>query len=58
MKDVSVVKVNVDQAEELARTYEIRALPTVSAFKNGEMKGQFMGLKDEKFITKFIKESL
>lgn len=58
MSDVSVIKVNVDEAEALARAYEITALPTVTAFKNGDKNGQFMGVKDEKFIANFIKESL
>lgn len=58
MKDVSVIKVNVDEAEALARAYEITSLPTVTAFKNGVKKGQFMGVRDEKFIVNFIKESL
>ena len=58
MNDISVIKVNVDEAVELANTFEITALPTVTAFKNGEKKGQFMGVKDVKFIENFIKESL
>lgn len=58
IKDLSVIKVNVDEAEDLARTFEITAMPTVLAFKNGEKRGQFIGVKDAKFIENFIKEKL
>ena len=56
-KEISFVKVNVDEAQELATEFKVTALPTVSSFKNGKLKESFMGARDAKFIDKFIKES-
>lgn len=56
--DISFVKVNVDEAQELASQYKVTALPTIAAFKNGTLKETFMGVRDAKFIENFIKENL
>lgn len=56
--DISFIKVNVDEAQELASQYQVTALPTVVAFKNGNLKNKFMGVKDEKFIENFIKVNI
>lgn len=53
---VSFVKVNVDEAQDLAAEYKISALPTVAAFKNGQISEQFMGVRDANYIEKFIKK--
>lgn len=54
---VSFIKVNVDKAQELAQEFKVTAMPTISAFKNGELKTSFMGVRDAKYIDKFIKEA-
>lgn len=56
--DVSFLKVNVDEAQELAAEYKVTALPTIAAFKNSNIKEKFMGVRDAKFIENFIKENL
>jgi thioredoxin 1 len=56
--DISFLKVNVDEAQELAAEYKVSALPTIAAFKNGNLKETFMGVRDAKFIETFIKENL
>ena len=56
-KEISFVKVNIDEAQELASEYQIRSLPTVSAFSDGNLKNSFMGVRDLKFIEKFINET-
>jgi thioredoxin 1 len=38
-----VFKVNVDQYQKLAATYNIQYLPTMLIFKNGEVVAQFQG---------------
>lgn len=44
-----VAKVNVDEQEELARKFQIAAIPTLLIFKNGEVCKKSVGLvgKDE-----------
>ena len=39
--EISFLKVNVDEAQELAAEYQVTALPTIAAFKNGNLKAKF-----------------
>ncbi len=55
--DVSIVKVDIDQVPELAREYEVSAVPTVAAFEKGKLVNKFMGAKDEKFLQSFLATS-
>ena len=41
------VKVNVDEAPELARTYQVVAIPTVLMFKDGKLADRFTGARPE-----------
>ncbi len=40
---IKIVKINVDDNQELAAQYGIRAIPTLVLFKGGEVKDQFVG---------------
>ena len=46
---ITVTKVNVDDSQQLAQKYNVRAIPTILFFKDGELKDQAVGLvaKDE-----------
>nr|2XBI_A Chain A, THIOREDOXIN [Schistosoma mansoni] len=55
--DAIFVKVDVDKLEETARKYNISAMPTFIAIKNGEKVGDVVGAsiaKVEDMIKKFI----
>ncbi len=54
--DAKVVKVNVDQAGELAQKYGIRGIPTMIFFKGGEAKGTLVGNQPKAEILKNLKE--
>ena len=41
---LKVVKVNVDDAQQLAANYRIRSVPTLMLFKNGEAVDTIVGL--------------
>lgn len=41
---VTIAKVNVDENQELAAKYGVRAIPTILFFKGGEQKDQVVGL--------------
>ncbi len=43
--DVKVVKVNVDDAQQIAVKYGIRSIPTVSVFRGGSEVGKAVGLQ-------------
>ncbi len=43
MKDVKFFKVNVDNNQQTAQKFEIRSIPTLLMFKNGQMVGKVIG---------------
>ena len=42
-EDIKVVKINVDEEQELATQYQIMSIPTRMVFKNGEITAQALG---------------
>ena len=56
--EISFLKVNVDEAQELAAEYDVTAVPTIAAFKNGNLKAKFRDVWYEKYIQYFINENL
>ena len=55
---VKLVKVNVDENQEIARQLRIQSIPTVYAFKNGQPVDGFMGAIPESQVKEFIKTLL
>jgi len=51
---VKLVKVNIDENQEIARQLRIQSIPTVYAFKNGQPVDGFMGAIPESQIRAFI----
>lgn len=51
-----VVKVNVDEAGELAQQYGIRGIPTLIFFKDGEVKSTLVGNQPKAEILKNIND--
>ncbi len=51
---VRMVKVNVDENQEIARQLRIQSIPTVYAFKNGQPVDGFMGAIPEPQIREFV----
>ncbi len=49
-----LVKVDVDQNQELSQQFHIQSIPTVVAFKNGQPVSQFMGAIPDEQIRQFI----
>jgi len=45
---VNVVKVNVDENQELAARYGIMSIPTVMMFDGGQQKAQLIGARSQK----------
>ena len=47
--DIKVVKINVDQEQELARQFKVMSIPTLAVVKNGEVVNRSVGArpKDE-----------
>jgi len=49
-----LAKVNSDENLELSREFNVRSIPDVRAFRDGEQVGQFMGALPERQVRAFI----
>ncbi|MEI8340705.1 MAG: thioredoxin [Verrucomicrobiota bacterium] len=45
---LKVAKVNVDQSQQVAGRFQIRAIPTLLFFKDGEVKDQIVGMTSKR----------
>ncbi len=52
---VTFVKVNVDNCPDIAEMYGIMSIPTMIAFKNGEIAAQTLGFQPEESLEKIVK---
>ena len=57
--DIKVVKVNVDDAQDLAMKYQVMSIPTLVVIKNGEEVNRSVGLIDKsQFFTNIVEKDL
>ena len=49
---IKIAKVNVDENQELASKFGIRAIPTLLLFKGGQIKEQIVGMSGKKDLEK------
>lgn len=54
MKDITIIKVNVDNNPELSSEYGVRNIPVVFAIKDGKQIAKFVGTKRKEDIISFI----
>jgi putative thioredoxin len=54
--ELRLAKVNVDENQNLAMRYNVRGIPAVKAFKEGDIVAQFSGVQPETKIREFIKD--
>ena len=55
---VKVGKVNVDENPEITMKFSIRSIPTLIAFKNGEVSDQIIGAVPKSEIEKVLDKTL
>ena len=55
---LKVVKLNVDEAQELAMKYSVMSIPTLMVFKKGQVMDQVIGAMSKDQLTDRIKQSL
>ena len=58
LTEVKFGKVDVDNARELAKKFQIMSIPNVCIFKDGELVDRIIGLCDEDELTTTIKKYL
>jgi len=54
-EDIKVVKINVDNAQDLAMQYNVMSIPTLVVIKNGQEINRNIGLADKSEILNMIK---
>ena len=55
---IEVVKVNVDDADEVAAQFRIMSIPTLLFFKNGQLVDKTVGAMPKPALVEKIKENL
>jgi thioredoxin 1 len=55
---LKVVKVNVDDAQDLAGSYEVMSIPTLLLFKGGEIVEQMVGALSKDLLSEKIKAKI
>lgn len=53
-KDVFFGKVNVDEAQDLAAAFQIRSVPTLMAFKRGELFFEMSGVPSAEMFNQLM----
>lgn len=56
-KDLKVVKINVDQNEDLARKYNISSMPTLLVIEKGKELNRAVGALSKSKVLKFVREA-
>jgi len=51
---VKVIKIDIDQNQEIAGRFNIRSVPTIMIFKNGEVKYQQAGVHNKPELMKIV----
>lgn len=55
---LKVTKMNVDENPEVPRKYNIRAIPTLMLFKNGNLEATKMGAMSKSQLTAFLDSNI
>jgi thioredoxin 1 len=51
-------KLNVDENQSVTARYQIRGIPTLLVFKNGEIQEQYVGVTSKDVIAKMLERQL
>lgn len=54
----SIIKIDVDQNQQVAAQYQVRSVPTLIIFKNGEVKWRQAGVFQINELERLLKENL
>jgi putative thioredoxin len=52
--EIELVKINVDENQDVAAMYSIRGIPAVKAFRNGNIVAEFVGAQPAAAISRFL----
>jgi thioredoxin 1 len=55
---IKIVKINIDENQEMAAKFGVRSIPTMMIFNKGELKNQIVGSLPKEQIEKIILEEI
>lgn len=55
--NIKVAKVNVDNLNDIARSYSVMSIPTLILFKNGQVVDKKIGFTPEVLLNEWINEN-
>jgi len=55
---VKFVKVNVDEARNVAMSLSIMSIPTIAIFNKGQVRNQLIGVQSKAVLEKMIEDSI
>jgi len=55
--NITIIKVDVDQAQEIAMEYGVMSIPTMFLIENGEQKAMEQGFKPANALMDWIKQA-
>lgn len=55
--EIKIIKINVDNDPNLARTYGIMSIPSLLLFKNGKLIDQKLGYLAKELLTEWIEKN-
>ena len=56
--EIKVGKVNVDEEQELAMSFQVMSIPMLAVIKNGKLVNQAVGVQSEQALDELVKGSL
>jgi thioredoxin 1 len=54
--DAAVAKVDIDRNQQLAQQYQVRGVPTLQLFSDGQAVEQVVGVRDESTLRSLIEQ--
>nr|WP_319999937.1 thioredoxin [uncultured Draconibacterium sp.] len=57
-ENIKIIKVDVDRNPNIASKYQIRSIPTLMLFKDGELKWRGMGVRPAEEVKSIVEQYL
>lgn len=54
LQDINIIKINVDENEELAKKYKVMSIPNMFIIKDGKIENQLVGFHSKEDIENII----
>jgi thioredoxin 1 len=56
--DVTIIKINVDDNEQIAMNYGVQSIPALILFRDGEKQDSMVGALPKTIINKFLNKNI